>query len=105
MTVWTPALVEERLAEAAFVLKRLPGPRRQGYFSTWPAIVQSFADRVGQEPKPMRVLPSPQAISRMEETLGQGGYSAVRHHGGWCASVVTPGEIALGDAVAPVAAQ
>ena len=43
--------------------------------------------------------------SRMEETLGQGGYSAVRHHGGWCASVVTPGEIALGDAVAPVAAQ
>ena len=43
--------------------------------------------------------------SRMEETLGQGGYSAVRHHGGWCASVVTPGEIALGDAVAPLAAQ
>jgi len=69
MTVWTPALVEERLAEAAFVLKRLPEPRRQGYFSTWPAIVQSFADKVGQEPRPMRVLPSPQAISRMEETL------------------------------------
>ncbi|MGC1260898.1 MAG: MOSC domain-containing protein [Jannaschia helgolandensis] len=43
--------------------------------------------------------------SRMEETLGQGGYSAVRHHGGWCASVVTPGEIALGDVVAPLAAQ
>ena len=33
MTVWTPALVEERLAEAAFVLKRLPEPRRQGYAS------------------------------------------------------------------------
>ena len=43
--------------------------RDRGYFSTWPAIVQSFADKVGQEPKPMRVLPSPQAISRMEETL------------------------------------
>ena len=38
--------------------------------------------------------------SRMEEILGRGGYSAVRHHGGWCASVVTPGWIALGDAVA-----
>ena len=69
MTVWTPALVEERLAEAAFVLKRLPEPSRQGYFSTWPEFVYSFADKVGQEPKPMRVLPSPQAISRMEETL------------------------------------
>ena len=69
MTVWTPALVEERLAEAAFVLKRLPEPRRQGYFSTWPAVLHSFGDKVGQEPKPMRVLPSPQAISRMEETL------------------------------------
>ena len=69
MTVWTPALVEERLAEAAFVLKRLPEPRRQGYFGTWPAILHSFADKVGQEPRPMRVLPSPQAISRMEETL------------------------------------
>jgi hypothetical protein len=69
MTRWTPSLVEERLAEAAFVLKRMPEPRRQGYFSTWPEIRHSFADQVGQEPKQMRILPSPQAISRMEETL------------------------------------
>ncbi|WP_092780617.1 MOSC domain-containing protein [Jannaschia pohangensis] len=41
--------------------------------------------------------------SRMEETLGRGGYSAVRHHGGWCASVVTAGQIGLGDAVLPMA--
>lgn len=39
--------------------------------------------------------------SRMEETLGRGGYSAVRHHGGWCAAVVTPGRVALSDAVVP----
>ncbi len=39
--------------------------------------------------------------SRMEETLGQGGYSAVRHHGGWCASVVAEGVVAVGDAVVP----
>jgi len=69
MDKWTPSLVEARLAEAAFVLKRLPEPRREGYFSTWPEIIHSFADKVGQEPKPMRVLPSPLAISRMEETL------------------------------------
>jgi MOSC domain-containing protein YiiM len=39
--------------------------------------------------------------SRMEETLGPGGYSAVRHHGGWYAEVLAPGRVALGDAVAP----
>ena len=66
---WTPSLVEERLAQAASVLKRLPEPRRQGYFSVWPEIIHSFADKVGQEPRPMRVIPSPAAISRMEETL------------------------------------
>ena len=69
MTEWTPSLVEERLSEAAFVLKRLPAERRRGYFNVWPQIVHEFADKVGQEPRPMRVLPSPAAISRMEETL------------------------------------
>ena len=40
--------------------------------------------------------------SRMEETLGPGGYSAVRHHGGWCAEVVEGGAVATGDAFCPV---
>jgi hypothetical protein len=70
MTEWTPSLVEARLAEAALVLKRLPEVKVQGYFSTWPKMLYEFSDLVGQEPKPMRVLPSPAAISRMEETLG-----------------------------------
>ena len=35
--------------------------------------------------------------SRMEETLGPGGYSAVRHHGGWCAPVEAAGPVALGS--------
>lgn len=40
--------------------------------------------------------------SRMEEALGNGGYSAVRGHGGWCAEVVRSGAVGLGDAVQPV---
>jgi len=40
--------------------------------------------------------------SRMEGALGKGGYSAVRGHGGWCAEVVRPGMVRLGDAVQPV---
>lgn len=69
MTEWTPSLVEARMAEAAFVLKRLPEPRRQGYFNTWPEYSYEFSDLVGQEPKTIRLLPSPAAIGRMEETL------------------------------------
>jgi hypothetical protein len=67
---WTPRLVEERLVEAADVLKQLPEPRVQGYFSLWPKILYDFSDLVGQEPgRTRRPPPSPQAISRMEETL------------------------------------
>ena len=37
--------------------------------------------------------------SRMEETFGHGGYSAVRGHGGWYASVEMQGRVAVGDPV------
>lgn len=70
MDDWTPKRVEERLVEAADVLSRLPEEKVQGFFSTWPEIFHDFGDLVGQKPAPMRPpLPSPAAISRMDEAL------------------------------------
>jgi hypothetical protein len=63
-------MVEERLIDAAAVMRRLPPVRVPGHFNTWPHMIVEFADRVGQEPKPLRLPPpSPAAITRMEQTL------------------------------------
>jgi hypothetical protein len=68
---WTTSLVEERFIEAADVMRRLPDTRVPGHFNTWPTMLVEFADRVGQEPPRLRLPPpAPNAISRMEETLG-----------------------------------
>lgn len=40
--------------------------------------------------------------SQMERHFGHGGYAAVRGHGGWCAEVVTPGAVRIGDTVRPL---
>jgi hypothetical protein len=70
MAEWTREKVEDRLTEAADVLRRLPEQRIQGYFSTWPQIVREFSDLVGQEARRLRRPPPlPDAISRMEKAL------------------------------------
>lgn len=56
--------------------------------------------RIGQAVLHITTICAP--CSRMEEVFGPGGYAAVRGHGGWCAHVVSPGAVAIGDVVRPV---
>jgi hypothetical protein len=67
---WTPLMIEERLVEAANVMRRLPPVKVQGYYSLWPRYRYEFADLVGQDPPKTRLPPpSPDAITRMDETM------------------------------------
>ena len=66
----TPTDVEQRFEEAARTLRRLPDVRVPGYFNTWPAMIKAAVEAYGYDPARMsRIAPTPQAISRMEETF------------------------------------
>ena len=70
MQDWTTDMVEDRLKEAASVMRKLPAPRILGYFNTWPSMMVEFSDLVGQTPERMRLPPpSAAAISRMETAM------------------------------------
>jgi hypothetical protein len=61
---WTPAVVADRLVEAADVLARLPEGRVREVYDLWPRIVM--------EPSGSRTRPAaaaPAAIDRMDEAL------------------------------------
>src|SRR5258708_33901085 len=72
---WTPQMVEERLAEAASVLGRLPPMHVYGYSSTWPRLLVDYSSIVCQRSGPLRLPPpDPASVSRMEETFGWSGW-------------------------------
>lgn len=68
--LWSPARVEDRLAEAAETLRRLPEKRVQGLLAAWPDVVREAWESHGWADGPTRPgPPSPQAIDRMDATL------------------------------------
>lgn len=68
--IWDRGAVEERVIEAADVLRRLPEERVRGFFNTWPDMMVEFSDMVKRADEAMKLPPPhPGAISRMEETI------------------------------------
>jgi len=70
---WTPRIVEDRLEEAASVLRRLPDPNgsgARGYGSAWPDYIREAKDAYGCHAARMRVVPNAAEIQRMEDCLG-----------------------------------
>ena len=61
--------VEDRIRDAARTLRRLPEERVQGYFSTWPKIKRDEMEILQMEKEPMRIRPSMDDITQMEEVL------------------------------------
>jgi hypothetical protein len=67
---WTASMVEERMAEAAQVLRGLPQEWGQGHFSSWPEVVRDFWDAFGWHDAVLRpARPSPAAIDSMDEAM------------------------------------
>jgi hypothetical protein len=70
MPEWSRDLVEERITEAAAVLRRLPPVRVAGYFGTWPEIQRTQKEIAEGMQRPLRLPPpSTAAITRMEEAI------------------------------------
>lgn len=61
--------VEDRIHNAARTLRRLPEERVQGYFSAWPKIKRDEMEILQMEKEPMRIRPSMDDITQMEEVL------------------------------------
>ena len=61
--------VEDRIREASRTLPRLPEERVQGYFSAWPAIKRDEMEILQMEKQPMRIRPTSDDITEMEEVL------------------------------------
>ena len=70
MEKWTPQMVADRLEDAVATLRRLPPVKVQGYFSIWPNIKYTEMEVLRMEKLPIRLRALPDAIDRLEETMG-----------------------------------
>ena len=69
---WTAKMVAARMEEAVRTLRllRISGLKPRGYVSSWPDVVIDLADASGQDEVKLRLdPPTPEAITRMDETL------------------------------------
>ena len=69
MADWTVSQAADRLELAADVMHSLPAVKPRGFFNAWPDYVPSFADKVGQQPRMRRPLPSPRMITEADEAM------------------------------------
>ena len=70
MEKWTVTDIADRFEQAVKTLRRMPPVIIKGYFNTWPPIVRTIVEQMQAEQEPLRRgPPSPEAISRMEETI------------------------------------
>lgn len=69
MNNFTPEYIALRFEECVSTLRKLPGERSLGYVSYWPEIKCDRRELARQEVQPIRLRPTPDQITRMEETL------------------------------------
>lgn len=69
MNNFTPEHIALRFEECVSTLRKLPGERSLGYVSYWPEIKYDRRELARQEVQPIRLRPTPDQITRMEETL------------------------------------
>lgn len=65
---WTAEGVADHFEEAFRTLHKLPPVKAQGFSNAWPQIIRTSREIAAMEPEPMRVWPSPSAITRLEQT-------------------------------------
>lgn len=61
--------IMERFEEAVYVAKRLPPVMPAGYRTAWPDFILTELEILQQDKKPIRLLPTPEQLSRLDEVL------------------------------------
>lgn len=59
----------ERFEEAVYIAKRLPPVLIPGCKAAWPDIIYTPLEILQQEKRPIRLCPSPEQLSRLDEVL------------------------------------